>query len=80
MRKVVVSLLGAIMLAVGIFVTAAAADPPSQPCPGDLVSSAARIFDGRRNAADTFFGNDPKSVQEAQTFMKDFCGLPGGNP
>jgi hypothetical protein len=77
MRKILVSLLGAGALAVGILATPAAAEPAPQACPGELVSFAVQLFDGRRAVAETFFGDYPHAVQDAQSFMEEFCGLPG---
>jgi hypothetical protein len=78
MRRILVALLGAGALAVGgSLATPAAADPAPQACPGELVSFAVQLFDGRRAVADTFFGDYPRAVQDAQSFMKAFCGLPG---
>ena len=77
MRKIVLSVLGVGALGVGTLATPAAAEPATQACPGELVSSAVQLFDGRRAVAQTFFGDYPRAVQDAQSFMKQFCGLPG---
>src|SRR5262249_45450218 len=76
-RKVLSPLLGLFALAVGALAAPAGGELAPQACPGELVSFAVQFFDGRRAVADTFFGAYPRAVQDAQSFMKDYCGLPG---
>jgi len=77
MRKLMLSFVSASMLAVGFLASPGAAEPSPQACPGGLVSFAVQVFDGRRAVAETFFGDYPRAVQDAEAFMKEFCGLPG---
>jgi hypothetical protein len=65
-------------LGFGLMANAASAEsPPSPPqsCPGELVSFAVQSFGGRRAVADTFFGDYPHAVQDAQAFLEQFCGV-----
>jgi len=72
MRKAVVGLLLAAMLAVGVVVPVSAATPPGS-CEGQLVSFAVQLFGGRRNVASTFFGDYPQAVSDAEWFARTFC-------
>jgi hypothetical protein len=74
MRKAVVGLLLAAMLAVGVAVPVAAATPPGS-CQGEIVSFAVQLFDGRRSVATTFFGDYPQAVQDAEWFVRTVCGI-----
>ena len=74
MRKVMVGVLLAAMLAVGMAVPVAAATPPGS-CEGQLVSFAVQVFDGRRNVATTFFGDYPQAVQDAEWFARTYCNF-----
>jgi hypothetical protein len=76
-RKLLLSFVGASVFAVSFLTGPSAADPAPQACPGELISFAVQVFDGRRAVAATFFGDYPRAVQDAQAFMKQFCGVPG---
>ncbi len=54
----------------------AIADSSPEACRGDVVSFAVQLFDGRRAVADTFFGDYPRAVQDAQGFLIAICPKP----
>jgi hypothetical protein len=70
MRKTTLTLLVAAASALATLTSTSAAEPPPQACPGELISPAVHVFGGRRAVAETFFGDYPKAVQDAQSFMK----------
>ena len=76
MRKLLFALaVGAI--GVGVVVPSAAAQPtggPGEPtCQAEVISNAVQEFGGRRAAAEFFFGDYPKAVQDAERAVQDFC-------
>ena len=77
MKRIAAGLLAVGTLSLISFASPASADPAPQACPGQLVSFAVQVFGGRRAVADTFFGDSPTAVKDAQAFMKQYCGLPG---
>jgi hypothetical protein len=88
MRKFVLALVAAGAVTIGVASPAAAdsvtvgvagpaaADSSPGACRGDVVSFAVQLFDGRRAVADTFFGDYPRAVQDAQAFLVTICPKP----
>jgi hypothetical protein len=76
MKKLLIALVGASAFTLSAITGPAAADQGGvQACPGDLVSTAVQVFGGRRAVAETFFGDYPQAVQDAQSFMEAFCDV-----
>jgi uncharacterized membrane protein len=75
-KRVVALALGAI-IGVGAVVSPAAAKPtggPGEPtCQAEVISNAVKEGPGRRAAAEFFFGDHPKAVQDAQRAVQNFC-------
>lgn len=76
MRKIVVALaVGAI--GAGVVVPSAVAEPtggPGEPtCQATVISYAVQVGTGRREAAEFFFGDYPRAVQDAQRAVQEFC-------
>jgi hypothetical protein len=76
MRKPVVALaVGAI--GVGVIASSAAAQPTDEPgepsCQAGVISYAVQVGHGRREAAEAFFGDNPKAVQTAERAVQAFC-------
>jgi hypothetical protein len=76
MRKLVVAL-AAGALGVGVVVAPAAAHPTGgvgEPtCEAEVISYAVQVGHGRREAAEFFFGDNPKAVQTAERFLQEAC-------
>ena len=76
MRKLVVAL-AAGAIGVGVIVPSAAARPTGgvgEPtCEAEVISYAVQVGHGRREAAEFFFGDNPKAVQTAQRAVQAFC-------
>lgn len=54
-----------------------AAEPtggPGEPtCQAAVISYAVQVGTGRRSAAEFFFGDYPRAVQDAERAVQDFC-------
>jgi len=76
MRKLVVAL-AAGAIGVVVIVPSAAAQPtdvPGEPsCQAGVISYAVQVGHGRREAAEFFFGDNPKAVQTAERAVQAFC-------
>ena len=76
MRKLVVALVAG-AIGVGAVVSPAAAQPTDEPgepsCQAGVISYAVQVGHGRREAAEFFFGDNPKAVQTAQRAVQAFC-------
>jgi hypothetical protein len=76
MRKIVVAL-AAGAIGAGVAVPSAAAEPtggPGEPtCQAAVISYAVQVGSGRREAAEFFFGDYPRAVQDAQRAVQEFC-------
>jgi hypothetical protein len=76
MRTLVVALaVGAI--GAGVVVPSAAAQPtggPGEPtCQAEVISNSVREGTGRRAVAESFLGDYPTAVQDAQRAVQEFC-------
>ena len=76
MRKLVVALAtGAI--GAGVVGPSAMAEPTGgagdPTCQAAVISYAVQVGSGRREAAEYFFGDDPKAVQDAERAVQEFC-------
>ena len=76
MRKLVVALtVGAI--GAGVVVAPAAAQPTGGPgdptCRAVVISNAAKQGPGRRAVAESFFGDHPQAVRDAERALKEAC-------
>jgi hypothetical protein len=76
MRKLVMALaVGAI--GVGVVVPAAVAEPtggPGEPtCQAEVISNSVREGTGRRAVAESFLGDYPRAVQDAERAVQEFC-------
>jgi hypothetical protein len=76
MRKLVVVLVAG-AIGAGVSVSSAAAlpsDEPGQPtCQAGVITYAVQVGHGRREAAEVFFGDNPKAVQTAERAVQAFC-------
>jgi hypothetical protein len=76
MRKLVVALVAG-AIGVGALVSPAAAQPtdvPGEPsCQAGVITQAVKVGHGRREAAEAFFGDNPKAVQTAERAVRAFC-------
>ena len=76
MRKLGMALaVGAI--GVGVVVPAAVAEPtggPGEPtCQAEVISNSVREGTGRRAVAESFLGDYPRAVQDAERAVQEFC-------
>ena len=76
MRKLVMALaVGA--TGVGVVVPAAVAEPtggPGEPtCQAEVISNSVREGTGRRAVAESFLGDYPRAVQDAERAVQEFC-------
>jgi len=75
-RKMVVAL-AAGAIGAGVAVPSAAAEPtggPGEPpCQAAVISYAVQVGSGRREAAEFFFGDYPRAVQDAERAVQEFC-------
>jgi hypothetical protein len=75
-RKLVVAFaLG--VIGVGVVATPAAAQPtggPGEPtCRATVISNSAQAGPGRRVVAESFFGDYPQAVRDAERALKEAC-------
>jgi hypothetical protein len=79
MRKLIMA--AAAIAALVVPSAAMAVDPPvptSGPaagpaCRAEVISYAVQVGHGRREAAEFFFGENPKAVQTAEFFLQEAC-------
>jgi hypothetical protein len=75
-RKLVVAL-AAGAIGAGVAVPSAVAEPtggPGEPsCQAAVISYAVQVGSGRREAAEFFFGDYPRAVQDAERAVQAFC-------
>jgi len=76
MRKIVVALT-ACAIGAGAAAPSAVAEPtggPGEPtCQAAVISYAVQVGSGRREAAELFFGDYPRAVQDAEGAVREFC-------
>jgi hypothetical protein len=64
-------------VAVNVFAAPASAEPtggPGEPtCQAEIISNSAQELTGRRSVADTFFGDYPTAVHDAERAVQEFC-------
>ena len=78
MRKLMMVAAAVAALAVPSAATAEPTAEPGQPtCQAAVISYAVQVGTGRREAAEVFFGDDPKAVQAAQRAVQAFCNPAG---
>jgi hypothetical protein len=78
-RKLVVALAAGVIGA-GVVVPPAVAEPtggPGEPtCQAEVISNSVQEGTGRRAVAESFLGDYPKAVRDAERAVQEFCASP----